>query len=634
VATIRRIATVASTAIPWFNVKAYGAEGNGIADDTTAVQNTITAAAAAAGLVYIPTGTYRITSRLTLPSNTTLAGEGWNSILRFTWTTTAGGSTYLVNSNAGNTTGNSNIHLRDLSIEGAHDGTPFGQQSPGPAAGLLVRRVDNFTCIGVRFYRIPGIALAYQGTRRGIIANNLVHEGGRDGITGGPYVEWPLEDVVIDGNVICGVGDDAIAVHAYADTATPNTQGRPRRITVTGNTVYGMAAYPGTSATVSMTNGSAVVTGTGFSATDLSKIMAVPGAGASGATLTGKITTFTSSTSVTLDTTASTTVSSVTATYSHGAGRGIYLHGIEDSTCTGNVVDSTFSHGISLSADTTSGNGPGGVGGWRNVNVSVADNVVRRGGAMGDNTQPRWGIRVTGNDYCTVAGNHVADSGSIGIYCTDLLGCHIDRNTVTGSGSVITSYGIDLDGVSTTKTIVACTANGNLCSGNYGGGIRALYVNYTEVSDNMCFNNGAAGAGSDANGSGILIRTDGSALVANNRCADTRGSGSKTQTHGIHLGIGGDLTLIGNDLLSNNGSGIDIATSPTILVKRGNKESGTTRNNYDQDYSGTQHRSGGASPEGVVTAPVGSTFHRTDGGSATCLYVKESGTGNTGWVAK
>ena len=44
--------------------------------------------------------------------------------------------------------------------------------------------------------------------------------------------------------------------------------------------------------------------------------------------------------------------------------------------------------------------------------------------------------------------------------------------------------------------------------------------------------------------------------------------------------------------------------------------------------------SGAGSPEGVVTAPVGSTYHRTDGGALTSFYVKESGTGNTGWVAK
>jgi hypothetical protein len=43
---------------------------------------------------------------------------------------------------------------------------------------------------------------------------------------------------------------------------------------------------------------------------------------------------------------------------------------------------------------------------------------------------------------------------------------------------------------------------------------------------------------------------------------------------------------------------------------------------------------GTGSPEGAVTAGVGSLYQREDGGAGTCLYVKESGTGNTGWVAK
>ena len=44
--------------------------------------------------------------------------------------------------------------------------------------------------------------------------------------------------------------------------------------------------------------------------------------------------------------------------------------------------------------------------------------------------------------------------------------------------------------------------------------------------------------------------------------------------------------------------------------------------------------SGSGSPESVVTAPVGSLYTRTDGGASTTLYVKETGTGSTGWVAK
>lgn len=47
-----------------------------------------------------------------------------------------------------------------------------------------------------------------------------------------------------------------------------------------------------------------------------------------------------------------------------------------------------------------------------------------------------------------------------------------------------------------------------------------------------------------------------------------------------------------------------------------------------------QISSGSGSPESVVTAPVGSLYLRTNGGANTTLYIKESGTGNTGWIAK
>ena len=43
---------------------------------------------------------------------------------------------------------------------------------------------------------------------------------------------------------------------------------------------------------------------------------------------------------------------------------------------------------------------------------------------------------------------------------------------------------------------------------------------------------------------------------------------------------------------------------------------------------------GSGSPETVVTANIGSLYLRTNGGANTTLYIKESGTGNTGWVAK
>jgi len=45
-------------------------------------------------------------------------------------------------------------------------------------------------------------------------------------------------------------------------------------------------------------------------------------------------------------------------------------------------------------------------------------------------------------------------------------------------------------------------------------------------------------------------------------------------------------------------------------------------------------RAGAGTPEGAITASPGSLYLRTDGAAGTSLYVKETGVGNTGWVAK
>ncbi len=42
---------------------------------------------------------------------------------------------------------------------------------------------------------------------------------------------------------------------------------------------------------------------------------------------------------------------------------------------------------------------------------------------------------------------------------------------------------------------------------------------------------------------------------------------------------------------------------------------------------------GSGAPEGVVTAFPGTTYFRTDGGTNTTEYIKQTGTGNTGWKA-
>lgn len=54
--------------------------------------------------------------------------------------------------------------------------------------------------------------------------------------------------------------------------------------------------------------------------------------------------------------------------------------------------------------------------------------------------------------------------------------------------------------------------------------------------------------------------------------------------------------------------------------------------NYDAKLANVF--TGRGSPQGQVAAPVGAIYLRLDGGANTTLYVKESGTGSTGWTAK
>lgn len=75
-------------------------------------------------------------------------------------------------------------------------------------------------------------------------------------------------------------------------------------------------------------------------------------------------------------------------------------------------------------------------------------------------------------------------------------------------------------------------------------------------------------------------------------------------------------------------------TNTQALRVAGNEKQVRIPTSWSFNVGNAGIHSGTGSPEGVVTAVVGSLFLRTNGGAATTLYVKESGTGNTGWVAK
>jgi len=58
------------------NILDFGAVGDGVTDDTVAIQDAIDAVGATEGMLIIPEGTYKTTSQLNLPSGVSLSGQG------------------------------------------------------------------------------------------------------------------------------------------------------------------------------------------------------------------------------------------------------------------------------------------------------------------------------------------------------------------------------------------------------------------------------------------------------------------------------------------------------------------------------------------------------------------------------
>lgn len=122
-----------------YNVKDYGAVGNGTTDDTVAIQAAITAAhSAGAGRVYFPLGTYKITDVLNCYGYLTLYGDsaadetGASTIKQVTTNKDA----LQFNST---TASISNVTIKNLRIEGPSSGTGTGiyAKNTGGGSGYL-----------------------------------------------------------------------------------------------------------------------------------------------------------------------------------------------------------------------------------------------------------------------------------------------------------------------------------------------------------------------------------------------------------------------------------------------------------------------------------------------------------------
>lgn len=645
----------------WFGAKSTDIVGE--FDNTAAIQ----AALDNCRCVCLPAhSTFKIDGRLTIPSGTTLMGNGRDSELLFTWVGRDLGFTEYIRNETQSSDPESvidtNIVLRDFKLTGSGDGLPYGSPIPGntgtTVSGILMRRVSNLVIEGLEITKVTGISIAYQGCQNPRIFGNYIHDVGRDGITGCWWIDR-LEDVTVQSNTIENNGDDGIAIISSEDQ--PNTDVRPRRVSIVGNVIKTRDDYLGSTQTVSVTASSAVATatsGTPFTSADVAKRIVIPGAGAAGVDFTGWIISVDSSTQITLNAVVSTTVASATAKYSNVAGRGILCIGGEDITISGNVIEKTAMAGILVYADESGSL-------FRPRKIAITGNTIIDAGRSGDDTQPGNAIRMSNCDDSTICGNTLNNSRQSGIYVSDCVSPAINGNVIAVCGSSCVAgkfhYGIEVYGNPASYNVLGPSILGNTVRGCAAGGILNSFSRHASVGGNVCVDNGALGDGTRHEASGIMHLGNGEGAYSGNSCSDYKGSGSKLQVFGFAYLAGYDgakLFLSGNVFSANKNVGINLTANPTYIslssnyspegfnlgsltgtaacVKRGNIESATAANNFDRDAgsTGTTHRTGSGTPEGAITATIGSTYRRSDGGAGTTFYVKESGAGNTGWAAK
>ena len=144
--------------------------------------------------------------------------------------------------------------------------------------------------------------------------------------------------------------------------------------------------------------------------------------------------------------------------------------------------------------------------------------------------------------------------------------------------------------------------------------------------------------GNGGNGYGALAGGNGGAVSANTFNGGNGGTSDGTNNGG-NGGASGSINLSGGDASGTNGGGAGGVLNllgATANSTNAGPAAGKIILNGDATnaVAGPQILCGYASPQSNTVAPVGSLYLRTAGGATNTLWVKESGTGNTGWVAK
>lgn len=429
-----------------YNVKDYGATGDGSTDDRAAIQSAISAAnSAGGGVVYLPAGTYMLSSSLTLPSNIHLQGVGPASILKHPNDAVSTGYLALVNTDTVN--GNNNITLSDFALDCNYTNRPAATNSGIRFLADDSNACDNITIRQLTIRDVPVAAMQVMNTTNFQVVRNRVDDTGRDGIT----IWFNSTDGVIEGNIVTNTRDDCIALNSEAN---PHVMTQIKRVSIVGNTV-GQAADS--------------VFGTGINVAGATDV-AVQGntidyAQGWGIVVQGGLVSGASLPSRRISVTGNTIRSAGTAT---SGGGGIATANGSHIAITGNTVDTYYGNGIQIAAAATvSGNTIGtgatisSLGIYANAKfTAVTGNRLEKPAGHG--------IQIS-QEKVSVIGNTIEEAGQLYSGAAAILvGGNINRANVSSNTMqrlTTGTYGIRI----ATGSSTGCIVTGNVAQGYVAG---------------------------------------------------------------------------------------------------------------------------------------------------------------------
>jgi hypothetical protein len=169
---------VLSAAAEEFDITEFGATANDATDDTSAIEDALTACGqAGGGTVFVPAGTFILSRRnaespiLEVPPNTTVRGEGTASTLKFAAGVNESNFWRMIGAPVAG--GTKNVVIRDLHLDGSNTHPRYDKgKTPEHNAGLWFYNkdhvIENVTVLNVFAENFSGDCMAFSYNCRSI----------------------------------------------------------------------------------------------------------------------------------------------------------------------------------------------------------------------------------------------------------------------------------------------------------------------------------------------------------------------------------------------------------------------------------------------------------------------------------